>query len=386
MKKFPLMRQGLGCLMLGTLAACTSLPSAPPPSAETTASAPPSAARNSGLDQNAGKVSEWLPADWADLPGWHQDELPQLWPALRRSCERPTSAWRALCRDVLKSVTPPAEQARTWLMQHLRPYRVQAPDGNAQGLITGYFEPQLKAKRQPDAAFRYPLYRPPSNLSARQPYWSRQDMQTLPQAQAELRGFEIAYLDDPLDVLSLHVQGSGRIQLLDAPDQPQLRLAFAAHNGHPYQSIGRWLLGQGELNASQANWPAMRAWGQLHPERVDEMLASNPRVVFFREERISDPELGPKGAQSVPLTPGRSIAVDPQSIPYGSLVWLDTTEPLSNTPLQKAVMAQDGGVAIKGAVRADYFWGWGDAALSQAGRMKQPLRMWVLWPKDAGSK
>ena len=113
---------------------------------------------------------------------------------------------------------------------------------------------------------------------------------------------------------------------------------------------------------------------------MNELLWSNPRVVFFREEPLPDLRLGPKGAQGVPLTPGRSIAVDPQSIPYGTPVWLDSTEPLSSTPLRRAVMAQDTGSAIAGAVRADYFWGWGANAEAQAGRMKQPLRLWVLWP------
>ena len=111
------------------------------------------------------------------------------------------------------------------------------------------------------------------------------------------------------------------------------------------------------------------------------MLWTNPRVVFFREEPLPDAEVGPRGAMGVALTPGRSIAVDPLSIPYGSWVWLDTTEPLSSTPLRRLVAAQDTGSAITGAVRADFFWGWGGEAEAQAGRMKQPLRLWVLWPR-----
>jgi membrane-bound lytic murein transglycosylase A len=388
----------LGRLMagsiLGTLAACSSPPSAPPVASEpvgnaakaASSAAPASATviRKAPTTQIAGHVvSQWLPVDWAEIPAWDQDDLLQLWPALHRSCQKPPPDWRRVCREVHNTATPQtSQQARAWLTQRLRPYRVQSLDGNAQGLITGYFEPQISAQRRPNAVFRFPVYAPPANLSARKPYWSRQELQTLPQAQAELRGREMAYLDDPLEALSLQVQGSGRVQLIDKPGKPNIRLAFAAHNGHPYQSIGRWLIAQGALHADQATWPAMRAWALLNPERVGDMLASNPRVVFFREESLINPDLGPKGSQSVALTPGRSIAVDPLSIPYGSLVWLDTTEPLSNTPLQRAVMAQDGGAAIKGAVRADYFWGWGDEALRQAGRMKQALRLWVLWPRD----
>jgi membrane-bound lytic murein transglycosylase A len=186
---------------------------------------------------------------------------------------------------------------------------------------------------------------------------------------------------DPLDALVLQIQGSGRL-LLTEPDgsRRMVRAAFAGHNDHPYQSVGRWLVAQGELRLEQASWPGIKAWARANPARLNEMLWANPRVVFFREEPLPDPTQGPRGAQGVPLTPGRSIAVDPQSVPYGTPVWLDTTEPLSSTPLRRLVMAQDTGSAITGAVRIDYFWGWGETAEQQAGRMKQPLRKWVLWP------
>jgi membrane-bound lytic murein transglycosylase A len=178
------------------------------------------------------------------------------------------------------------------------------------------------------------------------------------------------------------VQGSGRLAFVDERGRSQalVRIAYAGHNEQPYKSVGRWLIEQGELRSGEASWPAIRAWARQHPRRIDEMLHSNPRVVFFREEALPDPELGPKGAQGVPLSPGRSIAVDPQSVPYGTPVWLDTTEPLATRPLRRLVVAQDTGSAIVGAVRADYFWGWGDEAEAAAGKMKQPLRMWALWP------
>ena len=180
----------------------------------------------------------------------------------------------------------------------------------------------------------------------------------------------------------LQVQGSGRLNLA-GPDGKQklVRVAYAGHNDLPYQSVGRWLIDQGELRAGEASWPAIRQWAKNNPKRINELLWANPRVVFFREEALPDPQIGPRGAQAVPLTPQRSVAVDPQSIPYGTALWLDTTEPLSNAPLRRVVMAQDTGSAIVGAVRADFFWGWGDEAEAQAGRMKQTLRMWVLWPK-----
>jgi membrane-bound lytic murein transglycosylase A len=220
-------------------------------------------------------------------------------------------------------------------------------------------------------------------LATRKPYWTRQQLASHAPAQASLRDAAFAYVADPLDALILQIQGSGRLQLTDSNGQRKLvRVAYAGHNDQPYKSVGKWLIEKGELRADQASWPAIKAWARANPRRVNEMLWSNPRFVFFREEPLPDPALGPRGAQGVPLTPGRSIAVDPQTMPYGTAVWLDSTEPLSNTPLRRVVMAQDTGSAITGAVRADYFWGWGDTAEQQAGRMKQPLRMWVLWPRN----
>jgi membrane-bound lytic murein transglycosylase A len=271
---------------------------------------------------------------------------------------------------------------RAWLQQWLEPWRLEAADGSAQGLLTGYFEPLVAAARRPDAVFRVPLHAAPPELATTKPFWTRQQLDTLPAAAAALRGREIAYVADPLDALLLQIQGSGRLMLAEPDGRVRpVRVAFAGHNDQPYRSVGRWLVERGELAAEAASWPAIRAWAKLNPQRVDEMLWANPRVVFFREEPLADPAVGPRGAQGVALTPGRSVAVDPQSVPYGTPLWLDATEPLSATPLRRLVVAQDTGGAIVGAVRADYFWGWGDEAEAQAGRMRQPLRLWALWPR-----
>ena len=206
-------------------------------------------------------------------------------------------------------------------------------------------------------------------------------MDTLPQAQASLKGREIAFLADPIDALVLQIQGSGRVYIAEADGRQILvRLAYASSNEQPYQSVGRWLLDQGAVR--EASWPAIKAWAVQHPSRIKELLWSNPRAVFFREEPLSaqDAASGPRGAQGVPLTPGRSIAVDPGSIPFGTPVWLVSSGATAN--LQKLVLAQDTGNAIVGAVRADYFAGWGAAAGELAGRLRQPLRLWVLWPKQ----
>ncbi len=265
-------------------------------------------------------------------------------------------------------------------MRRLQPYRVEPLQGSAEGLLTAYYEPFLEASRQPTATQAIPLYRPPVGLSTRKPWYTRQEMETLPEARAALRGREIAYVADPLDALVLQIQGSGRVRISE-PDGSQriVRLAYAATNEQPYRSVGTWLLQQGATR--DASWPGIKAWAQQNPQRLNEMLWTNPRVVFFREEALSelDAAFGPRGAQGVALTPGRSIAVDKDSIPYGTPVWLASPGPAVN--LQRLVLAQDTGSAIVGAVRADYFTGWGPDAGELAGRVKQPLRLWVFWPK-----
>ncbi len=385
----------LAAVLAASLVACSSPPVAGPVPA---AAAKPETARNEALPaaSDGGPAattasllrprSRWLAASWSELPGWSADRPSEAMPALLRGCERPAPAWAGACalarRDTVALLGDDAV-ARAWLETHLRPWRVESLEGETTGLATGYFEPLVEASRRSRPGYRVALYGLPSDLAMRKPYWTRQQLDTLPAARKVLAGSEIAWLRDPLDALLLQVQGSGRLVFVDERDQPRelVRVAYAGHNDQPYRSVGRWLVDQGELKLEQASWPAIRAWARQHPKRVDEMLWANPRFVFFREEPLPDPAIGPKGAQGVPLTPGRSIAVDPLSVPYGTPVWLDTSEPLSATPLRRLVVAQDTGSAIAGAVRADYFWGWGEAAEAQAGRMKQPLRYWVLWPK-----
>lgn len=324
--------------------------------------------------------SRWQPVRWAELPGLAEDALHEAWNAWLKSCERPAPAFAPLCGEVRRlSIATPAEQ-RDWMTQRLQPYRVEPLQGGGEGLLTGYYEPLLDASRQPTARHAVPLYRPPANLAVRKPWYSRQEIDTMPEARAALRGREIAYLADPLDALALQVQGSGRVRITEPDGSVRLvRLAFAGTNDQPYRSVGGWLLQQGLLR--DASWPGIKAWAAQNPQRLNEMLWSNPRIVFFREEPMSDLDaaFGPRGAQGVPLTPGRSIAVDRESIPYGTPVWLASAGPVVN--LQRLVLAQDTGGAIVGSVRADYFTGWGPEAGELAGRLKQPLRLWVLWPR-----
>jgi len=327
--------------------------------------------------------SRWVPVTWNDLPGFARDDLFEAWNAWLKSCERPGPVFASLCPELRRLSIGDGSEQRAWMQSNLQPYRVELRDGAASGgLLTAYFEPEFVAQRVSGAGFDTPLYKLPAGVGGTKPWFSRREMDTLPAAQEALRGQELLYLADPVDALQLQIQGSGRIRVTEPDGTTRLvRLAFAGHNGQPYQSVGRWLLDRGELR--DASWPGIRAWLAQNPQRVQELLWQNPRVVFFKEEPLGDFDagFGPRGAQGVPLTPGRSIAVDPQSIPYGTPVWLSSQG--DSVSLNRLVLAQDTGSAITGALRADYFVGWGAAAGEVAGRLKQPLRLWALWPKAA---
>ncbi len=386
--------------ILGVLGSCSIAPPSPPSPPEKSepapvdAAPPVAAAPLSPPAKPAPQVrktskSRWVSVAWDELPGWPHDATISAWPSLLKSCERPAAGWSATCESARSLREPDETRVRGWLQTHLQPYRVEPLDGAGDGLITGYYEPLFAASRVRRPGFQVPLYAPPADLAQRRPWWTRAQIESDAKVRAALRGREIAFLADPLDALVLHIQGSGRLRIVEPDGRTRLvRAAFAGHNDHPYRSIGRWLVEQGEITLEQASWPGIKAWARANPARVRGLLNVNPRYVFFREEPLADPSVGPVGAQGVPLTPGRSIAVDKESIPYGTPVWIDTTEPAVGAAapraraLQRLVVAQDTGGAITGALRADYFWGWGDGAEEFAGRMKQTLRMWVLIPRS----
>ncbi|PIT75238.1 murein transglycosylase A [Limnohabitans sp. JirII-31] len=392
-------------LIVGSLVACGSAPrqqavvddyARPTPSAPAVASPRADTPRASGAlaglpgtpsPQQAYR-SRWVLASWNDLPGWPDDPLHEAWNAWLQNCERPGPLFGPLCPDVRQLLLASDDDRRLWMMAHLQPYRVESLDGAPDGLLTSYYEPLFDASAQRRPGFEVPLYAPPEGLAelrrAGRMWFTRQEIDTLPQAQEALRGREVAWLADPIDALVLHIQGSGRVRITDANGQVRVvRLAFAGSNEQPYQSVGRWLLDRGLIR--DASWPGIKAWisstQSSNPRLVQEMLWSNPRYVFFQPEQRSaaDADLGPRGAQGVPLTPGRSIAVDKDSVPYATPLWLSSRGASAN--LQRMVFAQDTGSAIVGAVRADYFAGTGAEAGELAGRVKQNLRLWVLWPR-----
>jgi membrane-bound lytic murein transglycosylase A len=270
------------------------------------------------------------------------------------------------------------------------------PDASTQGTITGYYEPLLNGSRERKPPYLYPLYAPPDDLLTIDlasvepqlkglhlrgrlegnkvvPYLARADID---QPDSPLQGKELFYTDDEVELFFLQIQGSGRLHL-DTGET--VRVSYADQNGYPYKSIGRYLVEQGELKLEQASMQGIKAWGRAHPDRLQELLNHNPSYVFFRLSASQTD--APVGALGIPLTPERSIAVDARVIPLGSPVFLATTMPDSTEPLDRLMLAQDTGGAIRGAVRADMFWGFGSAAGNQAGKMRQSGAMWVLVPK-----
>jgi membrane-bound lytic murein transglycosylase A len=350
--------------ILGTLAACSSPPLQPPtPVAPPPQTAPPRPA-----------PARWTAVDWTDLPGWGSDDLLAAWPALLAGCQRPAAGWAEFCARA--ALQPPADalEAALLLMKHLRPWRLAGDGGEANGLLTGYFEPQLPASRTRQGAFQWPVHALPADPALRR--LPRRDIDGHPRFAA----LELAFVDDPFALLQLQIQGSGRLVLRDGNGAERIsRVAFAGHNEQPFESVAKALLARGEI--ADASWKGLSDWARRNPAKVRDALAVNPRVVYFREEALPDARQGPRGAQGVPLTPGRSVAIDRSVIALGTPLWLDSTEPLSTTPLRRLVLAQDTGGAIVGAVRADLFWGWGEEAALQAGRTRQPLRLWALLPQ-----
>ena len=341
------------------------------------------------------------PTTFAALPGWQQDDLRQGWSAFMASCAVLVrkEEWKPACTAARSVASSDTAAVRGYFESWFVPNQVRAADGAETGLVTGYYEASLRGARKRGGAFQTPLYAVPDDLLTIDlssvypdlknkrvrgklvgkkvvPYSSRAEM-----GGAGLAGKELLYVDDPVEAFFLEVQGSGRVQLSDSGET--VRVSYADQNGHPYKAIGRWLVDQGELTAEQATAQGIKAWIAANPARRQELFNVNPSYVFFREERILDPSVGPKGALGVPLTAGRSIAIDPTMLPLGAPMFLATTESNSEVPMQRLVMGQDTGGAIRGAVRADFFFGFGYDAMEKAGRMKQRGQLWVLMPKPA---
>jgi membrane-bound lytic murein transglycosylase A len=362
------------------------------------------------IDAPTSKETRFSRVEFSEVPGWSSDQMATALPAMRRSCARLLKAapdrwmtdrsvggragdWAPACEQIPPKVADD-ETARRYFQTWFRPYRVSS-GGDPNGLFTGYFEPNLKGALVRSAAFNVPIFERPKDLilatlgdwrqnlrgeriagrvinGRLKPYHSREEIEA---GALDAKGKPLVWVDDPVDVFFLHIQGSGRIVL---PDGGIMRVGYDGHNGHVYRAIGRDLLKAGAIKKSDISLQSIRAWLNAHPDQMAAMMNRNPSYIFFREIKGE----GPIGAQGVPLTPGRSLAVDPKILPLGAPVWIVSDyQDEKNRPLRRLMIAQDTGGAIRGAVRGDVFWGHGDEAGKLAGPMKASGQLYLLLPK-----
>lgn len=380
------------CLRLAALlllSACTVTPK--PPVVAPAVVAP-------GVPPVTTPAAPFAVSKWEMLPDWLKTDLQPSWTAFLQGCHalKNKPDWQHVCMRANELTKPDNETLRLFFEDAFTPYQVYNPDGTNHGLITGYYEPRLSGSRSKTARFKYPLYAAPDDLLTIDlsevypqlkdlrlrgriegkrivPYYSRAGID-----EGKTQARVLFWVENPVDLFFLQIQGSGRIELKDGS---LIKVGYADQNGHPYVSIGKKLIEMGELSADQASMQGIKNWAEKNPARLTQLLEQNPSYVFFRElpENLS----APLGALGIPLTEQYSIAIDPRTIPLGAPVFLSTTYPNTTDPLNRLMLAQDTGGAIRGAVRADFFWGFGDQAGAQAGRMKQRGQMWVFFPRGA---
>jgi membrane-bound lytic murein transglycosylase A len=366
-----------GAALLAILmAGCATPPPPPPcPACPTPVKPEPEAAR-------------YEPRSFADLPGWSNADLAPSLRAFIGGCAR----FRKLCETAR---TVPLGGERAFFEANFAPYALVSTTNGEVGMVTGYYEPIIDGSRAQTAQHRFPIFGVPSDLMVVDlgnvvpetrglrlrgrvdgrrlvPYYTRGEID----ARGEYFPAPIlAWSADPVELFFLQIQGSGQVRL---DNGERIRVGFAEQNGHPYRSLGRYLVERGEMLLEQASMQGIKTWAAANPQKLQDALNQNPSYVFFRELPATD---GPIGALSIPLHAEYSLAVDRRFVPLGAPVYLATTYPLSDQPLERLMAAHDTGGAIRGVARADFYWGTGPDAGSQAGRMRQQGRMWLLWPK-----
>lgn len=401
---------GIACC----LAACQAPPRIPPAPAPV----PPA------LQIKTVTLARYEASSFAQAPALRDLDLIAAWPALLVSCNAfdrspRREKWSSACLAARAVRPDDAAALRATLEAQFAVFRILAetreapnatPDARVldltdRGRMTGYYEPELNGSRTRGDAYGVPLYRVPDDLLVVDlasvypelqgkrvrgrvvestngkrvvPYWSRSDID----GAQRLRGQELLWVDDPVEAFFLQIQGSGRVRLAGGPDGGAVvRVGYADTNGQPYRSIGAWLIERGELTLENASMQGIRAWVRTNPQRLRELLDQNPSYVFFRELPLGDPAAGPIGALNVPLTAGMSVAADPQFTPLGAPLIVRTTHPVDGAPLERLMLAQDTGGAIRGPLRFDFFWGTGKAAGEVAGRQRGDVNAWLLVPK-----
>lgn len=372
------------------------------------------------------------PVGYADLPGWTADDHAAALPALLATCARfakqpddtrlpptpgesaqgPTAPgiggtladWRGVCAAAAQVPANDSVAARRFFETQFHPFRA-ANNRDTGGLFTGYYEAELRGSRERSDIYATPLYRTPTDLVSvdlsdfssefagrtiagkvvqgrLKPY---DDRAAIEKGALKDRGLELIWVDDPVDSFFLQIQGSGRITL---DDGSVVRVGYANKNGHVYTAIGRELVKRGVMTTDQVSMQSLRAWLKANPGEADALMNANRSYVFFREIPGAKADEGPLGAQSVPLTPGRSLAVDRKFVPLGAPVWLDSGNPddKSAPRLRRLLIAQDTGGAIRGPVRGDVFWGWGEPAAARAGAMRDRGEYYILLPLPAAER
>ena len=355
---------GLAILAAGFLSACASTPGSAP-------------------QQRVAMA----PTSYNEIAGWAEDRHAEALAAFRRSCPRLTAGpdvriatdggektitageWARICGAAAAVKPGDARGSRAFFEENFRPLIVQAP-----GKFTGYFEPELRGSKVPSRLFTVPVYRKPPDLTDK-PYLTRAEID---QGALKGKGLEILYVQDPVGLFEVQVQGSGRVQLAEGGT---MTLGYDGSNNRPYTAIGAVLVEMGVMKKEDATWPAIRDWLKRNPQQARDVMRRNERYIFFRDTKTS----APIGAEGVPLTAQRSMAVDPTITPYGTPVWIDTRRPVYRKPgatetYRRLMIAQDAGAAIKGPARGDVFYGNGTQAADWAGRMNSEGRAIVLVP------
>src|SRR5450432_712828 len=359
--------------------------------------------------------SQYAPVGWPDIPGWSEDDHLLAYPAFRASC-RPISAQHALpadpkalgislrdpCRAAKSLDISDGAKARAFFEERFLPLRISRLGEDA-GFVTGYYEPVIDGSRTPTDVYTVPVYRRPSNLFVRGfkqsnvglpnkgqvfrkigrrklvPYYDRAEIED---GAIAGRGLEICWLKNQTDLLFTQIQGSARVRIEDGST---IRINYDAHNGYPYTAVGRVLIDRGIVPKDQMSMQRIREWMDQNPDGAKELRRQNRSYVFFREVQLSDKDEA-VGAQGVPLTPGRSIAVDKALHVYGTPFFIEGELPIeteiSKTPFRRLMVAQDTGSAIVGPARADIYYGAGADAGRISGRFRNSMRFVIMVPKS----
>ncbi len=322
---------------------------------------------------------------WQHIDGWSSDNIAQAWPAWLKNCNKiqNKAEWATVCQKAYLIDSKDINKQREYFETYFTPKEMRMTDGVNR--VTGYYQPVLQGSRIAQGKYIYPIYTYPQTWKVNKPYpmpTRAQLMQT-----NMLKGLELIYLDNPIDAAFLHVQGSGQIIL---NNNELIRVNYAGHNDHTFKSFAQWLIERKYITRAQASINGIKTWAEANPTLVNDMLNANPRFIFFNETKINhnsnsnnnniNAESGAIGSLGIALTPERSIAVDTNYVPLGTPIFLVTAHP-NGGYIKHLVIAQDTGNAIKGSIRADYFWGSGEQAGILAGKTNYSGKMWLLMPK-----